>query len=650
MKKILIIFILFFSLTNHSLHCQNLLSAKYSHDEFSKILVPLDKWQPFPKLFNREAWSEADQHFLKSYYESALKYQTYNWPAIPATTALLYTRNGNRTEYQNLSFKKREALATLLLGEIYEDKGRFTDQIINGVWSICEESYWGLPVHLNQWHNAKDPLPDVNDPYVDLFAAETAAFLSWVDYFVGDKLDLVSPQIRKRIYYETDKRVFTPAMSYEHPWMGLSKNGRRPNNWNPWICSNWMNAALLLEKNESRRTEMIYKIMSVLDQFLNPYPNDGGCDEGPGYWNAAGASFFDNISLLNLATNNTFHYAYKDEKIRNIGKFIYRVQISEKYFLNFADASPKPTMMGSLVWRYGKAIEDENMQKFGAWYQRKPESKINSTQLFRVFFDLFLCKEINKTQKELPLLKHFWLPDIQVMVARDKAGSTDGFFLGAKGGNNDESHNHNDVGNYLVYYDGLPVLIDVGSGTYTAKTFGPERYEIWNNRSDYHNLPTVNGFTQKDGPEFKANHVSCKQTDSFTQLSLDIAHAYPANSGILSLRRTIRLNRNKNVEITENVNLAKVEEFVEHLMTCYPVEIIIPGELIIHVNVERIKNKKLIVKYNPSLFEVDVEKIQLITPEDEGVKKNWGEAIYRINFKAKVLKQKNTFNFRILVK
>lgn len=613
---------------------QNLLSSKYNQAAISKILTPQDKWSPFPKLSDREAWAKADQKAMKSYYESALNYLQYDWPAIPATTSLLFSRTGNRTEYQNLNFKKREVLATLLLGEIYENKGRFTDQIINGVWSICEESYWGISAHLNQWHTCSI-LPDVNDPYVDLFAAETATFLAWIDYFMGEKLDAVSPIIRKRIYSETDKRIFTPVMTNVHPWMGLNKSGRRPNNWNPWISSNWMNAALLLEKNELRRAEMITKILSVLDQFLNPYPADGGCDEGPGYWNASGASLFDNISMLNLATNNAFDYALKDQKVRNIGSYIYRAQISEKYFLNFADASPKPSMSGSLIWRFGLAIEDAKMQRFGAWYRDSNLGKVSASQLFRVFFDLFLTQEMDKTSKELPLPKVYWLPDLEVMVARDKEGVSDGFFLGAKGGNNDESHNHNDVGNYVVYYNGLPLLIDVGSGTYTARTFGPRRYEIWSNCSDYHNLPTVNGFTEKEGPQFKASEVKFKQGADFSSLSLNIASAYPTEAGIISLNRTLTLNRGKGVQVVEELKLSKMESFVEHFMTCYPVDVTLPGRVIIHYQDDKGGKKDFMLKYDATQFEAAVEAIKLDAPEDAGVKNKWGETIQRINLTAK---------------
>src|SRR5690606_34220461 len=152
---------------------------------------------------------------------------------------------------------------------------------------------------------------------------------------LGEKLDAVSPQIRRRIYNETNFRIFQPLMTKPHHWMGFNSD-RRPNNWNPWICSNWLNTVLLLERDGDKRAEAVSKILKVLDNFLNPYRADGGCDEGPAYWGAAAASLYDNLSLLNVAAPHAFEDVFKDEKVRNMARFIYRAQIGEAYFLNFA--------------------------------------------------------------------------------------------------------------------------------------------------------------------------------------------------------------------------------------------------------------------------------------------------------------------------
>lgn len=625
---------------------QNLLSGKYNKEKLSGILIPRDQWVPFPKIDDRDGWSKADQDMMKAYIKKAEAYLDYQWPSIPATKSLLIERTGDRDEYQSISFKKRVVLGTLVLAEIAENKGRFTDQIIDGVWSICEESFWGVPAHLPKTKEYSG-LMDVSNPFVELFSAETATFLAWVDYFIGDKLDAVSPQLRKRIYYETNKRIFEPLMTKYHGFMSSDASGRRPNNWNPWICSNWLNAVLLLEKDPNKRTEAVAKILVVLDQFLNPYPQDGGCDEGPGYWGAAAASLYDNISLLNLASNNAFSYVYQDAKFRNMGTFIYKAQISPAYFLNFADADPQPSMAADMIYRFGKDIQDADMMRFGAWYRTKEDGSVGSFQYFRNLFALFIQNEYLHAQQGLPLPRDTWFPDLEVMIARDKQGSTDGFFVAAKGGNNDESHNHNDIGNFVVYYNGYPLLIDVGRGTYTRKTFSDQRYDIWYNCSDYHNLPTINGKDQLPGAEFKSRNVSYKSGNNYSLLTLDIASSYPKDAGVNTWVRNIRLNRWKNVQIEDVIQLSEAQSIVHHFMTCYPAEVAKPGELIIHFAPKDSIAKDFIVNYNASIFDVSVEKIKLENMEDKGILQKWGDTIHRINLKVKQPKSSGVQRFII---
>lgn len=644
MKKLLLLtFLISFGI--HS-RAQNLLSGKYSNEELSKVLISHADFKPFPEINDREGWSKADQELLKAYVKTAEGYLTYDWPVIPATKSLLIERTGDRDEYQTLSFKKREVLGTLIIAEIHENKGRFVDPIINGIWSICEESFWGVPAHLPR-SKEYSGLMDVSQPFVDLFAAETATFLSWADYFLGEKFDAVSPQIRKRIYFETEKRVFQPLMTKYHGWMGPSKDGRGPNNWNPWICSNWLNSILLLEKDNQKRTDAVAKILQVLDAFMNPYPNDGGCDEGPSYWGAAAASLFDNIALLNQATGNAYAFVYANRKFREMGKFIYRAQVSEKYFLNFADADPQPAPDAEMIYRYGKAINDPDMMKFGAWY-RKPEiGKLGRFHYFRSFYSLFIQDEFKNAAKGLPLPSEVWLPDLQVMVARDFSGSSKGFYVAAKGGHNDESHNHNDIGNFVVYYNGLPLLIDVGRGTYTRKTFSDKRYDIWYNCSDYHNLPTINGKTQLPGGNYKATHVSYTGGKSAVQFKLDIAKSYPADAGINSWVRTLTYNRNKGVTIEDVADLSRAESVIQHLMTSHTAEVIRPGEVIIHYKNESGTVKDFVIFYNTAQFDASVEKVKLDAPEDRGIITKWGDTIYRINLKAKAPKTKDRYSIKV---
>ncbi|MDR3267856.1 MAG: heparinase II/III-family protein [Tannerella sp.] len=620
---------------------ENLLSGKYSASELQNLLIPQAEWTPFPRLADREGWAKADKEMLQACIKAAEASIDYDWPTIPATFSLAFVRDGNRSRYESVSFKKRSVLATMIVAETAENKGRFIDPVINGIWSICEESWWGVSAHLPGGKEYSG-LMDVSQPFVDLFAAETGKVLAWADYFLGDKFDAVSPQIRKRMNNEIKYRLFDPFMTRDHWWTG--KNGTIPNNWNPWICSNLLNTVLIMEKDEQKRTAIVDELLRVLDNFLNPYPQDGGCDEGPGYWNAAGAALYDNLVLLNLATPNSFQYVYDNERFKNMGRYIYRAQIGETYFLNFADASPRVGVGADMVYRFGKDIHDQDMMDFGAYY-RKPGGAASAG--IRSLCALFMQDELQQATQRLPLPKDVWLPDLQVMTARDKQGVSDGFYVAAKGGHNNESHNHNDVGSFVVFYDGQPLLIDVGSGKYTAKTFSPRRYEIWFNRSDFHNLPTVNAETQQPGRDFKASDVTYREGKSSVSFSLDLASAYPPSAAINSWKRTITFNRGKGVIIKDVTDLQKADAVVEHIMTCYPVEVTQPGKLVVHYQAKNGENTDFVITYNAKQMQAKVEKVELSTEEDEGIRGGWGDRIYRINFNVIAPKPKDAYTFQI---
>jgi len=281
-----------------------------------------------------------------------------------ATLFLEYAREGNRSRYEQVHFERRYALTNLLVAECVEGKGRFLDDIANGVWAICEESFWGIPAHVGA-QKAGSGLPDSTEPVVDLFAAETGESLAWTYYLVGEQLDRVSPMICRRIRLEMDRRILTPCLEREDfGWMGFA--GGRVNNWNPWCNASWLTCTLLVEPDASRRVASVAKIVRSLDHFLDAYADDGGCDEGPGYWSRAGASLLDCLELLHGATNGAVN-VYDRPLIQEIGRYIYRVHIADDYFVNFADASAEAHPPAELVSRYGKQIGDDRLAAFGAY-------------------------------------------------------------------------------------------------------------------------------------------------------------------------------------------------------------------------------------------------------------------------------------------
>ena len=613
----------------------NFLSSAFTPEKLKEIILSLQDWHPFPKASEHEEWQKLPEKVRAACIRQAEKNLNCEWETPKASIFLDFVRNGNRSRYEALSFARRAKLAELVIGECIEGKGRFLDDILNGIWTICEETYWGVPAHINAQKKGSG-LPDAAEPTVDLFAAETGMLLAWTDYLLGEQLDGVSPLVRERILYEVQRRILSVNLARDDFWwMGL--NGQKVNNWNPWICSNWLTAALLLEREPDQRTQSISKILKCLDQFLNSYPKDGGCDEGPGYWDRAGASLYDCLELLHGASNGRINI-FENSLVREIGRYIGRVHISGRYYINFADASAKLNANASVVYRFGKSIRDQDMMSFGAFLAKQLNLGEDSVRgsfgwLGRVLPTLFVLDELTKATPKEPLGRDFWLPELQVMGARSLEGSAKGLYLAAKGGHNAESHNHNDVGNFIVYADGYPALIDVGVESYTAKTFSNRRYEVWTMQSAYHNLPTINGFMQKDGREFQAKDVKYKSGLKAVSFSLDIAKAYPEGAQVQSWKRTVTLERGKQVILEDRYILKGAKQPIQMtLMSWRKPELTGEGKIRLASPEGILDAKSVIIHFDKGQWNAALETIPL---EDGQLRSSWGERLYRILLTAK---------------
>ncbi|MGZ3761515.1 MAG: heparinase II/III domain-containing protein [Mucilaginibacter sp.] len=624
--------------------------AQITHrDLLQRYLLPLSganliaqkDFKPFPTT--AEEWrNQLPDSVLKTIIkngEEALKKQ---FQPIPATVMLQYVRTGNRVNYERLSFVKRDMLWDLVLAEVAEGKGRFTDHIADGVWSTCEETYWGLPVHLTI-QKAGVGLADVQDPTVDLFAAETASVLAWADYFVGDKLQQVSPLLRKRIYYEVNKRIFAPMDTAHYEWMGKGDANAKLNNWAPWIASNYLTAALLLEKNTVKRVNAVNRCIKITDQYINGLGADGGCDEGPIYWFAAGASVFDVLNLLDDATGGKINI-YNHPFVKKIGAYIYKTHIGSSYFINVADAHPKIEVDGPMIYRFGKLVNDDQMMRFGSWATYNlplHETEVETFRRTRRVYNLFAGGHIPKYSGSYRDQTDVWFSDVQLMSSR----SVNGLFVAAHGGNNGESHNHNDVGDFMVYANNYPVIIDVGTGTYTARTFGKDRYTLWFNTSAYHNLPTINEKEQSDGLGFAASDVSYQTDQNHSSLGMNIKNAYPPNAGIIYWNRTVEMIKSGKIVVTDQYQLkGQMKGVTQTFMTVCPTDLSRTGKIIFTLP----DQKTVTLDYDAKTWTVTKEKMQLDSPEDQGLKTSWGHLdIYRILLLNKTSASKASINYTI---
>jgi len=617
---------------------------RFSPSEIATALVPRDQWHPFPQT--RSEWQRlVPDSVRRSVIQEAAKYLHQPFSPISANLYLEFQRNGNRTDFENVSFAKRDQLFSLVLAESMEHQGRFMNDIVDGIWSICEETFWGDPAHY-YLQKAGIGLPDVEDPSVDIFASETAELLALTDYFVGPELDSISPLLRRRIYYEVNRRILVPLSRDEIPYhyLGPGKKDAPVNNWNPWVISNWMVSLLLLESNEQRRARELTHAMYLLDNYINGLGDDGAVDEGPSYWFGGAGRLFDMLIMLKKVTGGQVDI-FGAPVIQRLGAYIEKMHIAGNYFIDIADASPAIEADGLLIFRVGRSLQNKDLTAFGAWaYHHIDKRDFLHQDIFkpRIVWNLLAIKDCQALNPPLPPAGDVWFQHIQLM-----AGSTKhGLFVASHAGNNGESHNHNDVGDVMVYSEGQPVIVDVGFGTYTAKTFSKDRYSLWYLRSAYHNLPTINGIEQGAARKYEAHQVQYRATATALTLQMDIAPAYPPEAGVQKWERTVSLDKNRNtLSVTDAYTLSKRSgPLTQSFMTVCPVNLQKPGQIVFTVSGHR----SVVLSFDPREWKVEKELMSTSKPDEQRIANDWNHRpIWRLLLINQKNKQKGVFHYLI---
>jgi hypothetical protein len=498
---------------------------------------------PVPPADDRAVWSaeHLDQPTLRQLRDRAGADLTSPWPVPLASGFARYARDGDRAEYEGVVFARRQRLSRAAVMAAVTLDPLWTDEVADGVTLLCEQSTWCWPAHDDTFRHGA-VVPDVDRPYLDLEAGEVAAQLAWIDHLLGSALDDRYPGIRARIRHEVDQRVLTPFVTRrDWHWLGLDGD---VHNWSAWIHGNVIVAGLALMADGEPRTHLVGLAVEGLDRYLASIPPDGAIDEGSMYWWQGACRALEALDVLHHATGGAFG-GDLPEPLRETIAFPHRMHLGGDWYLNFADGAARvpPDQPWHALHRAARRAGDTAAQAHAAAH-RRPGTPVAREDggLGRLLRALTDPAWVGATPAASPLPRDVWLPSTQVLLARPEAGTAAGLTLAAKGGHNGEHHNHNDVGSVVVALHGVPVVVDPGRPTYTAQTFGPDRYDIWTMQSCWHTVPRIRGTAQAVGSGYAARDVRNHAADDRGGLSLDLAGAYP-RSDIVRWHREARLDR-----------------------------------------------------------------------------------------------------------
>lgn len=478
------------------------------------------------------------------------------WPVLPASGFARYFRDGNREDYEQVVFarQRRFTRAAVMAARTLEPV--WLDETIDGAIALCEQSTWCWPAHDDTHARHGRTLPTVTDPYVDLGSGEVVGQLAWLDHLLGTELEARAPGLRARLRHEADKRVLTPFLRrMDWHWLGLHGD---VHNWTPWIHGNILVAALVLESDPVRRAMVVGRVIEGLDRYLAVLPPDGAIDEGYSYWWNGACRALEALDLLEHATDGSLDAVSRVPALRETIAFPHRMHLGGDWYVNVADAPARlpADQPWHALYRAALRTGQRDAAAHAAVHRRTESNSVLEEQgLGRALRALTDEAWLTAGEAAAPLPRQVWLPSVHLLLARTDADSAAGLTLVAKGGHNGEHHNHNDVGEVIVALNGVPVLVDPGRPTYTAQTFGAQRYDLWTMQSSWHSVPEIRGTAQAPGEEYGDRDVRVQLGDFLASLSLDIAPAYPRGD-IEQWRRTAGLDRlRRKVTITDHWRL-----------------------------------------------------------------------------------------------
>jgi len=498
-------------------------------------------------------------------------------PTLRHSVFRQYKRCGKRASYDTAARERSQRLDQIATAVYLGDESRL-DELQDLIWAACETTCWILPAH--DW------------ALVDLGAAMLAENFARLEAVFCDKLDA---EVRQRMADEVQQRILGKFLDDDDPG---KRNiwGKITNNWNAVCHAGVGIAAMVFEKDPARLATIFAQLFRDLPHFFEGFTADGGCSEGPGYWRYGMQHFVRLSDALHKFTAGAVDLLGGELPAR-IVRYPLAVALAPGHDLSFADSrnGHLSCETAALINRYLDEPEIFTLCETGA----------DGQPLIRTFGDLLTWPEkLPAPASDCPYARDAVLPNLGIAKLQGAAG----LVLGIKAGHNGEHHNHNDVGSFLIFQDGIQYICDPGAPIYTAATFSSRRYESAFTNSRGHSVPVIAGQLQSTGSQFCGTlAVSSAAGESGKKALVEMAAAY-AVSALKRLTRTVRLDPTcptvlleDDFEFGGDKPLAVEEAFV----TTWPAELEDSGQVVIRAGAA---GCCVVTAQMPGLFQVETMK------------------------------------------
>jgi hypothetical protein len=477
--------------------------------------MPVDRNIPIQGKNTRAGWSEQDRD---------RKYENYvsSYREIPFYLAFLYQMTGEQ-KYADKAFEFADAFCDLT------------------TWVRRAHEFPIIYSRIMPW-NVPDDQVNFN---VDIYACDAARLMAAVYDWLYPALNEAQ---RDRIRGALLEKVVTRVRGdYEFHWWATAYRC----NW-CGVCNSGIGlTGLALLTENPQLTDIVAESYNRINNMLNELGEDGGWQEGGGYWNYGvhTSTFF--ADALKRLTKSTYNLFENGRLKSNPVTFPLHISLAGGGSLNFEDSGGRRYIGSSHLIN---KLAAETGSPEAAWYRSEFLGE------GRDIFDIIWPRPdvVAKPPKSASI--HFRTIDWWVM--RSDFKSPEKVLVAGKAGMNDDPHHgHLDIGHFVVHWQQEYFIRDLGSRGYDEKYFDDMRFDYTVVSSVGHNVVFVNGEKQISGKRRKqpwnfevgGDVEEFRTSDKVDYVRMNPTKAYP-NKELKGWKRHIVLDKPEITVVVDEID------------------------------------------------------------------------------------------------
>ncbi len=475
-------------------------------------------------------------------------------PVQGRNTRADWTENDRNNEYESFYYDNRNSAFTLAF--VYQMTGdkRYAEKAYEFAWAFCDLPSWTQRAHEFPIIYSRIMPYNVNDDQVnfnfDHINGDSARMMAAVYDWLYPALDMGQ---RDRIRGALIEKVVTSVRGdWEYHWWAWAYRC----NW-CGVCNSGVGlTGLTLLTEDPHLTDIVAEAHNRINNMLNELGEDGGWQEGGGYWNYGvhTSTFF--ADALKRATDGKYNLFKNKRLSANPAGFPIYISVDDGVALNFEDSGARRIGSQHLI----NKLATETKNREAAWYREEYFGEGSD------IFDIIWPRPTIKPREPKNASLHFRTIDWWVM--RDGFKNSDALTVAGKAGMNDDPHHgHLDCGHFVVYWKKKAFIRDIGSGSYDEKYFDDMRWDYPQASSIGHNVVMVNGEQQipakmrkqpwKEGIGGKVlDFASSKKRD---YVLMDPTNAYPKQE-LKKWRRHVTYDKPEVAVVVDEVGCGSGDE------------------------------------------------------------------------------------------